>query len=155
MVPLETANVRRSSYEPLMRKAFDAGSTRSTSSDADYESSSTSAHAVAAGTSCTSTTTTSSIQELQEVDVVGGRSPMTHAHPGNRRYNSLVKASSGQYKATSRREEKSRITNEVIAQIEINGGRFLVEADGGFVEVRKGNRRAGACGARSLARSVD
>jgi hypothetical protein len=137
MVPLETVNVRRSSYEPLMRKAFDAGSTRSTSSDADYESSSASAHAVAAGTSCTSTTSAgSSIQELQEVDVVGGRSPMTHAHPGNRIYNTLVKANSAQYKATSRREDKSRITNEVIAQIESSGGRFLVEAGGRFVEVR-------------------
>jgi hypothetical protein len=127
MVPLETVDVRRS-YEPLMRKAFAMGS------DADYDSSSTSAHAFAASTSCTSTTSRSA-QELQEADVVCGRSPMTHTHPGNRVYTTLVKAHSRQYKATSNRAEKSRITNEIIAQIESHGGRFLKEENGEFFEV--------------------
>jgi hypothetical protein len=129
MVPLETVDVRRS-YDPLlMRKAFAMGS------DPDYDSSSTSAHAFAASTTSCTSTTSRSAPELQEADVVGGRSPMTHTHPGNRVYNTLVKAHSRQYKATSNRAEKSRITNEIIAQVESHGGRFLVEENGEFVEV--------------------
>lgn len=139
MVPLGTVDARRS-YEPFfaMRKAFatSGSSTRSTSPAGGYDSSSSGAHhAFAVSASSTSVTSRRSVLELRDADVVGGRSGMTNAHPGNRLYNSLVKARSRQYKGTSRREEKSRITNEVIFQIESSGGRFLAEENGEYFEV--------------------
>jgi hypothetical protein len=110
-----------------------------------YDTSSAGVHAFATSASCvpastrtntrTNTTNTQNT-ELTDADVVSGRSPMTYAHPGNKFYNSLVKSSCKQYKGASTRDEKSRIVDEVIAQIERSGGRFVVPEGGKLVEVR-------------------
>jgi hypothetical protein len=100
------------------------------------ETSSTGAQAFVTSPSCPSDATPIQSFELQGADVLSGRSPRACAHLGNQRYNNLVTAYSKLYKGASMRDEKAKITNEVIAEVESSGGRFVVEAGGEYIAVR-------------------
>jgi hypothetical protein len=58
-------------------------------------------------------------------DVICGRGKMTVAHPGNRRFRQLVMAQKNAYQKAKRRDDKSRITFDLVHQLRTGneGGR--------------------------------
>lgn len=62
---------------------------------------------------------------LTEHDVICGRSKLAHAHPGNKKFRSLIRKYSGAYQSTRLREEKKKITMAIINTTIKLGGRFL------------------------------
>jgi hypothetical protein len=69
------------------------------------------------------------IADLQENDVVCGRSTVTHTHAGNKLFRSLIREHGFIYQGTPTRSVKKRATLNVIDAIRELGGRFLKVAD--------------------------
>jgi hypothetical protein len=70
-----------------------------------------------------------SIADLQENDVVCGRSTVTHTHAGNKLFRSLIQEHGFIYQGTPTRSVKKKATLNVIDAIRELGGRFLKVAD--------------------------
>lgn len=66
-----------------------------------------------------------------DVDVYCGRDKRTHSHPGNKRFRELIASYREQYQQASLREQKTRITTEIINQVHSYGGRFMKLRDEG------------------------
>jgi hypothetical protein len=62
---------------------------------------------------------------VQPKDVLCGRDRRAHNHPGNKRFRSIVQSYREKYQSAPRREDKNRITNEIIQRVLREGGRFL------------------------------
>jgi hypothetical protein len=62
---------------------------------------------------------------VQPKDVLCGRDRRAHNHPGNKRFRSIVQSYRERYQSAPRREDKNRITNEIIQRVLREGGRFL------------------------------
>ena len=65
------------------------------------------------------------VETPSEYDVICGRGQMTSEHRGNRRFKALVDSRKRDYQRSTRREDKTRITNELVEEIKSgrNGGR--------------------------------
>lgn len=50
-------------------------------------------------------------------DVICGRGKMTVAHPGNRRFRVLVRERKNDYQKATRRDDKTRITQELVQSL--------------------------------------
>lgn len=74
---------------------------------------------------------------LRDQDVVCGRDKLAHSHAGNRRFRKVIHAYRERYQSAKRRDEKTRITTEIINMIALEGGRFvrLDEPKGFWVEI--------------------
>jgi hypothetical protein len=57
------------------------------------------------------------IQAPAPADVICGRGKMTVAHPGNRRFRQLVMTEKNAYQKAKRRDDKSRITFDLVHQL--------------------------------------
>jgi hypothetical protein len=80
------------------------------------------------------------ILECTEKDVLCGRAKQSFSNPGNRRYRAVIEQYRVQYQQSSRRAEKSRLTQTVIKVIRDQNSRFLKPAAGrssspGWVEL--------------------
>lgn len=64
----------------------------------------------------------SSIAAPAPVDVICGRGKMTSSHPGNRRFRELVLEKKQAYQRARRRDDKTRITFELVQTLR-DGGR--------------------------------
>jgi hypothetical protein len=62
---------------------------------------------------------------VQPKDVLCGRDRRAHNHPGNKRFRTIVQSYREKYQNAPRREDKNRITNEIIQRVLRDGGRFL------------------------------
>lgn len=62
---------------------------------------------------------------VQPKDVLCGRDRRAHNHPGNKRFRTIVQSYREKYQNAPRREDKNRITNEIIQRVLCEGGRFL------------------------------
>lgn len=74
---------------------------------------------------------------LNGYDVVCGRDRLSHSHRGNKRFRQIIQTYREQYQTANRREEKTRITGEIVSIVESSGGRFLKveESSGEWVGV--------------------
>lgn len=70
---------------------------------------------------------------LNAYDVVCGRDKLSHSHPGNKRFRRIIQSYREKYQTASRREDKTRITGEIVALVEHSGGRFLKSDENGKV----------------------
>ena len=57
------------------------------------------------------------IRKPGPTDVICGRGKMTFAHPGNRRFKTLVMEKKDQYQKATRRDDKTRITHELVQNL--------------------------------------
>ena len=64
---------------------------------------------------------------LQDYDIICGRDKLSQTHPGNKRFRELVEAHRGRYKDCMYRNDKTCITDEILALAQSwrPGGRFL------------------------------
>lgn len=87
--------------------------------------------------SVSSQTYLSFVDELRDQDVVCGKDKLSHSHVGNRQFRKIIHSYSWNYQNASRRDEKTRITSEIIGMITREGGRFvkLDESSGTWVEI--------------------
>lgn len=58
-------------------------------------------------------------------DVVCGRERLVHTHTGNKWFRKIVQQYREPYQSAGRREEKTRITGEIVSVVEAKGGRFV------------------------------
>eukprot|EP00523_Entomoneis_sp_CCMP467_P020348 CAMPEP_0168844000 /NCGR_PEP_ID=MMETSP0727-20121128/8511_1 /TAXON_ID=265536 /ORGANISM="Amphiprora sp., Strain CCMP467" /LENGTH=270 /DNA_ID=CAMNT_0008897629 /DNA_START=96 /DNA_END=904 /DNA_ORIENTATION=+ len=74
-----------------------------------------------------STTTTTKFLEqgLHESDVICARDKFSNKHPGNLRYQALIRAHREAYQASKLNDEKSRLTRTVMSLVAERGGRFV------------------------------
>jgi hypothetical protein len=70
-----------------------------------------------------------SIADLQENDVVCGRTTVTHTYVGNKLFRSLIQEHAFIYQSTPNRSVKKKTTLDVIDMIRAVDGRFLKVAD--------------------------
>ncbi len=77
------------------------------------------------------------LTDVGTTDVVCGRDKVAHTHSGNKYFRHIIQSYRDRYQRAKRREEKSRITAEIISIVESRGGRFLKlgEGNGNWVEV--------------------
>ena len=68
---------------------------------------------------------TSNVCTLRTKDVICTRNSSVHKHPGNRRYTVLIQMYYEAYQSSTLREDKSRITRQVIQAVCDYGGRFV------------------------------
>lgn len=71
---------------------------------------------------------------LRPNDVVCGRDIIAKNHPGNMMYRDLIRSHRSAYQIAHKREEKKWITELVIQGVHQNGGRFMVDRCGVWVE---------------------
>lgn len=66
-------------------------------------------------------------EQPHKFDIVCGRDKFCHGHVGNRRFRVIIAMNRERYQTSNSREEKSKITNEIVALIRTckPGGRFL------------------------------
>ena len=69
--------------------------------------------------------TRSTSVDVQENDILCGRDKISFQHPGNKWFRSLVQSYRERYQTARMRDQKTRISNEIVAIIEKRGGRFL------------------------------
>jgi len=81
------------------------------------------------GEESSSSTGASSPEGLNPADIVCGRDKLSHSHEGNKRFRKIIQSYRRRYQTATRREEKTRITGEIVALVEKSGGRFLKTAD--------------------------
>lgn len=67
------------------------------------------------------------IDSVGPTDVFCGRDRRSHAHDGNKRFRKLIARFQKQYKESRLREDKTRLTTEIVSIIRASGGRFLKE----------------------------
>ena len=83
---------------------------------------------------------TNSSQKIRHVgvparfDVLLGRGKACHEHPGNVRFRHLVEEFTSTYHASSK-NQKTKVTREILTTVKESSGRFLKESDSGWVEV--------------------
>jgi len=65
------------------------------------------------------------VESVFENDVLCGRDSHSTAHLGNKRFRSIIQSNCERYQRAEKRAEKTQITNEIIAIICNEGGRFL------------------------------
>jgi hypothetical protein len=76
-------------------------------------------------TTTTSNTTNQDIHELNEFDVVTGRSKFAHSHPGNRRFRAIIQEYREAYQCAKLRQHKKKLAQGIINVIHQSGGRFV------------------------------
>ena len=64
-------------------------------------------------------------------DIMCGRDRFIHSHPGNHRFRRLISDYRERYQSAKHRDEKTRMTTEVVDTVKGYGGRFLKQ-EGGF-----------------------
>eukprot|EP00537_Pseudo-nitzschia_pungens_P015036 CAMPEP_0172398192 /NCGR_PEP_ID=MMETSP1061-20121228/34598_1 /TAXON_ID=37318 /ORGANISM="Pseudo-nitzschia pungens, Strain cf. pungens" /LENGTH=364 /DNA_ID=CAMNT_0013130595 /DNA_START=277 /DNA_END=1371 /DNA_ORIENTATION=+ len=69
--------------------------------------------------------------EPTEKDVLMGRGGKSNHHPGNAKYRAQVDKFEGRYKDTDDKEEKARISKELVRTVKEYGGNFLEKDDTG------------------------
>jgi hypothetical protein len=78
------------------------------------------------GTNKISTGSQQSIPEgLTPVDIICARDKQAHQHPGNQKYQAIVRSQREIYQHSKYRDGKGRTTRSVIAKVEAYGGRFM------------------------------
>ena len=76
------------------------------------------------------------IGNLQPSDVIAARNSAAHKHPGNVKYNALVREHGPLYQASKKRDDKSRLTRKIIQTVEEEfGGKFVKLVDNDWVEI--------------------
>jgi len=65
---------------------------------------------------------------IDDMDVLFGSENWIQRHPGNLRFNALVRSGAERYRNTCHRKEKSRIIDDVLDAIRRDDGRFLVKS---------------------------
>jgi len=65
------------------------------------------------------------VEGITDVDVYCGRDKRTHAHPGNKRFRELITSHRESYQTATLRENKTKITSDIIETVHGYGGRFL------------------------------
>jgi hypothetical protein len=89
------------------------------------------------------------------MDVIMGRGGHTRYHAGNQRFMSAKKAMQKEYFAASTREEKTKISQQLVDQVKEWGGRFLEHmADGTYSVVQDRKARLKASQALREARTT-
>eukprot|EP00980_Cylindrotheca_fusiformis_P031325 scaffold26176_cov117-Cylindrotheca_fusiformis.AAC.1 len=85
------------------------------------------AHDKSSETSSAATTQTSvqTIPGITSTDVICGRDKLSHAHTGNRRFRHIIEMNRLSYQNATNREEKTKITCQVVESIRSCNGRFL------------------------------
>ena len=63
--------------------------------------------------------------EPTKLDVLCGRDKVSYGHVGNRRFRVIISTRSAEYQNCTSRDQKTRITHEIIKGIRECGGRFL------------------------------
>jgi hypothetical protein len=63
--------------------------------------------------------------EIRPTDVFCSRDKASHQHQGNKRFRQLIVRYREQYQTLNQREEKTKLTNDIVNAIKNNGGRFL------------------------------
>jgi hypothetical protein len=76
-------------------------------------------------TASTSTRSVVSKGDITEKDVLCGRDKITHSHGGNKRFLSLIKKHREAYQNSTSREDKTRLSSDIVKMIRFGGGRFL------------------------------
>lgn len=71
------------------------------------------------------TTSNGTLDGLLEWDVICERSRRASAHPGNQRYQALVRDWRVEYQSTKARQDKTAITRFIIQHVQSEGGRFV------------------------------
>ena len=71
------------------------------------------------------TTSNGTLDGLLEWDVICERSRRASAHPGNQRYQALVRDWRVEYQSTEARQDKTAITRFIIQHVQSEGGRFV------------------------------
>lgn len=74
--------------------------------------------------------------EARPIDVLLGRGRSHCHHRGNQRFQSLLEEYAPRYNATNSRIQKGHIAQQLIAQVQSNGGHFLRRADVGSRWIR-------------------
>lgn len=69
------------------------------------------------------------IHEVRDTDVFCGRDRSCHSHPGNIRFRQLVGNYRDQYQNSTQRDDKTRLTNEIMSIVQSCGGRFLKQEE--------------------------
>lgn len=70
--------------------------------------------------------------ELTKKDVLMGRGGKSNHHEGNARYREQVEKSQGSYKKTDDKDEKTKISEELVRYIKSDGGNFLEKDETGY-----------------------
>jgi hypothetical protein len=75
--------------------------------------------------------------EIRPTDVLCSRDKASHSHPGNKRFRQLIVRSREQYQNLSLRDDKTRLTTDIVNAVKSYGGRFLKqhESTGSWYEV--------------------
>jgi len=83
------------------------------------------------------TETTRMEDDINDKDVYCGRDKRSHIHPGNKRFRKLITEHRESYQTAVLREEKTRITAQIIEIVHKYGGRFMKsdEKSGKWFEV--------------------
>jgi len=78
--------------------------------------------------------------DVNDQDVLFGRGGVTNSHPGNRNYRSMVRNLQREY-LDAPKLKKAAVAMRVVEQVYSQGGKFLVEDDGEWIEVEKEKAR--------------
>ena len=101
-----------------------------TGSSANITSTNKASHTQTSTTTATTTTTSphllhfakgEGVKEPLPTDVICGRGKMTASHPANRRFRELVDSHKASYQNSKRRDEKTRITCELVDKLRAEG----------------------------------
>jgi hypothetical protein len=75
--------------------------------------------------------------EIRDTDVFCSRDKASHSNPGNKRFRQLILRYREQYQSLSLRDDKTRLTTDIVNVVKSYGGRFLKqhESTGWWFEV--------------------
>jgi len=111
--------------QPVILPTFSSDATKSTNSILPSINAASPLHPSFAATAHPHFAKGEGVKEPLPTDVICGRGKMTASHPANRRFRELVDSHKAAYQNSKRRDEKTRITCELVDKLR-GEGRYVV-----------------------------